>query len=187
MFLTVWFSPAAWQLSCLIDDPAVKHISPTCSFSSLFLCSCSFLLSFLKSLIPLMSVDQWRCLTALQHFWIINWVFYRVVWTFFPRLAVPLGSYFSWLFDVLAQVSNKRRVRVEMLTDRMNWQDNLEAEWQKWYSHILGLPRQRHFEAKLYYHIIYIIELDDGLMVSADICNKVANEVVSLRQIPPGH
>lgn len=69
----------------------------------------------------------------------------------------------------------------------MNWQDNLEAEWQKWYSHIFGLPRQGHFEAKLYYHIIYKIELDDGLMVSADICNKVANEVVLLRQIPPGH
>lgn len=61
----------------------------------------------------------------------------------------------------------------------MNWKDNLEVEC----SHILGF----HFEVKLYYHISYIIELDDGLMVSADICNKVANEVVSLRQIPPGH
>lgn len=50
---------------------------------------------------------------------------------------------------------------------------------------MLGLPRQRHFEARLYYHIIYIIELDDGLMVSADICNKVENEVVSLVSTNP--
>lgn len=96
-----------------------------------------------------------------------------------------LPGYFNDL--ALIKVSNKRRFCVETLTDKINRKDNLEAEWQKWYSHILGLPQQRHFEVKLYYHIIYIIELDDGLMVSADICNKVANEVVLLRQIPPGH
>lgn len=87
----------------------------------------------------------------------------------------------------MAQVSYKRRFGVETLTDGTDWKGNLEAEWQKWRRHIVGSPQRRHFEVRLYYHIIYIIELDDGLMVSADICNKVANEVVSQRQIPPGH
>lgn len=116
-----------------------------------------------------------RSFAALLNYQVF-FFFYGIRWTVFPKLAVPLGSYSLWLFDVLAskgRVSSKGRVRVETLIDRMNWQDNLEAKWQKWYSHIFGLSRQRHFEAKLYYHIIYIIELDDGLMVSADICNKV--------------
>lgn len=147
--------------------------------SPLFL---QFLALFPNSLIPFMCVDQWRHLVALQRFWITNRFFYDVTWTFFPKLEVPLGSFSLWLFDALAQVSNKKRFCMETLTDRINWKDNLEAE-----CHILGLPRQRHFEAKRYYIIIYIIELYDGLMVSADICNKVANEVDSLRQIPPGH
>ena len=34
---------------------------------------------------------------------------------------------------------------------------------------------------------LHIIDLDDGLTVSADVCNKVANEVISLRKIPQGH